>query len=79
MYAIDKPKRKAIDANTCLNKHGTDRQNDRPTDRPTDGRTDRPSYRDAWTHLKNINIKKTNMPFLKQFLPCWAIKNVRLT
>jgi len=23
-----------------------------PTDRPTDGRTDKPSYRDAWTHLK---------------------------
>ena len=23
------------------------------TDGPTDGRTDRPSYRDAWTHLKS--------------------------
>ena len=25
---------------------------DGPTDGRTDGRTDRPSYRDAWTHLK---------------------------
>ena len=30
-------------------KRGTDHG---PTDGPTDGRTDRPSYRDAWTHLK---------------------------
>ena len=27
-------------------------QCDRPMDGPTDQRTDRPSYRDAWTHLK---------------------------
>ena len=30
----------------------TDQPTDRPTDGRTDGRTDRPSYRDAWTHLK---------------------------
>ena len=39
MFAIDKPKRKAIDANTCLNKHGTDRQTDGRTDGRTDGQT----------------------------------------
>ena len=27
---------------------------DRPTDQPTDGWMDRPSYRDAWTHLKIV-------------------------
>ena len=26
----------------------------RVTDGPTDGRTDRPSYRDAWTHIKSV-------------------------
>ena len=30
----------------------TDGQRDGPTDGRTDGRTDRPSYRDAWMHLK---------------------------
>ena len=28
---------------------------DGPTNQPTDRRTDRPSYRDAWTHLKKDN------------------------
>ena len=33
----------------------TDRPTDGPTNGPMDGRTDRPSYRDAWTHLKTFS------------------------
>ena len=32
-------------------------KNGLPTDRPTDRRTDKPSYRDAWTHLKSVFFK----------------------
>ena len=36
----------------CFNESVTDGRTDQRTDRRTDGRTDRPSYRDAWSHLK---------------------------
>ena len=38
------------------------------TDGPTDGRTDRPSYRDAWTHLKNISEEFEASIFLVHFI-----------
>ena len=34
----------------------TNGQTDGPTDRRTDGRTDKASYRDAWTHLKTVEL-----------------------
>ena len=39
-----------------VNKNGfpTDGPTDRLTNGLTDGQTDRPSYRDAWTHLKRM-------------------------
>ena len=59
----------------------TDRQSDRPLDQPMDGpmdrwtdgwmerRTngprDRPLYRDAWSHLKTINMAKDDVLLLK--------------
>ena len=39
---------------------GLKKTRNRPTDRPTDGRTDRPSYRDAWTHLKMAKKQEKN-------------------
>ena len=36
----------------------TDGRTDRRTDQPTDQQTDKPSYRDAWTHLKIKNSNK---------------------
>ena len=39
----------------------TDGPTDGRTDGPTDGRTDRPSYRDAWTHLKS-DLTSVNAP-----------------
>ena len=39
-----------------------------PTDGPADQRTDRPSYRDARTHLKKVNILRNHgaLTFLKK-------------
>ena len=34
---------------------------DGPTNQPTDQQTDRPSYRDAWTHLKKIILGLKNV------------------
>ena len=58
----------------------------RTTDGPTDGRTDRPSYRDAWTHLKIVlklfllnsdwvivqsKVNATKPAMLTEYLFCW--------
>ena len=40
----------ALSVNSAIRKK---KPRDGQTDQQTDGRTDRPSYRDAWTHLKN--------------------------
>ena len=39
----------------------TDGQTKGQTDRRTDGPTDRASYRDVWTHLKNMGVDSVNV------------------
>ena len=46
----------------------TNRRTDRQTNRRTNRRTDRPSYRDAWTHLKNISEEFEASIFLVHFI-----------
>ena len=54
-------------------------------DRRTDGQTDRPSYRDAWTHLKSISEPHATLGMVPSHLTIFAHnrliekKQVRLT
>ena len=41
-------------------------------DRRTDGQTDRPSYRDAWTHLKSISEPHATLGMVPSHLTIFA-------
>ena len=54
----------------------TDKPTDGPMDRPTDQQMDIPSYRDAWTHLKN-DFYVLNSSLEKSQTSCPSLSNAK--